>query len=499
MVVVDGRRPGYSVGMTNFELAQALVRLGAVNASALDGGGSSAMAFNGSLLSRPSNGEPATSTALQLMYYGVYAPTPDPYISPNGDGVAERQRALSYKVVRQSNVTATLVGPGNVPAYTETVDRAAGHVSGRLPAGAARSDAPARAARRGPVAARRDGDRRPRPDLDHEQSFTVNSTLGFAKLSRRSLDRPRPRQADRFRPASRSRAPHACSPPSRPSRACASPRSPSGTSRPGRFIARWKGTTLGGRSFVYGGLYKIRFRATQRARRRRAHDPGLPRDLARRRCRRRSQSSPLRAGRVPARARRFDPERDHRFPHLGRRRLRLLRGLPADGGRRRVARGERSGDGLRRRCRCRRVRRSERRPLRLGARARISRVPRDRDRRHGRVHGRVDRGLVDRRARGPSVPRAPRPLVAPEGGEPGQGRALVRALGGLGRLPRPDHPRRALVRVDPGGRLSRALSPLHRPDAARLRDLVLRLSRGSAGRSDAAGRTSTTPSTTSTI
>ena len=48
MVVVDGRRPGYSVGMTNFELAQALVRLGAVNASALDAGGSSAMAFNGS-------------------------------------------------------------------------------------------------------------------------------------------------------------------------------------------------------------------------------------------------------------------------------------------------------------------------------------------------------------------------------------------------------------------------------------------------------------------
>ena len=30
LVVVDGRRPGYSVGMTNFELAQTLVRLGAV-------------------------------------------------------------------------------------------------------------------------------------------------------------------------------------------------------------------------------------------------------------------------------------------------------------------------------------------------------------------------------------------------------------------------------------------------------------------------------------
>ena len=70
------------------------------------------------------------------MYYGVYAPTPDPFISPNGDGVAERQKALSYKVVRPSNVTATLVGPGNVTAFTETIDARARHVSGRLPAGA---------------------------------------------------------------------------------------------------------------------------------------------------------------------------------------------------------------------------------------------------------------------------------------------------------------------------------------------------------------------------
>ena len=46
--------PGYSVGMTNFELAQTLVRLGAVTAMALDGGGSTTMAFDGSLLNRPS-------------------------------------------------------------------------------------------------------------------------------------------------------------------------------------------------------------------------------------------------------------------------------------------------------------------------------------------------------------------------------------------------------------------------------------------------------------
>jgi hypothetical protein len=38
MLVVDGRRPGYSSGMTNFELAQTMLRLGVVTASALDAG-----------------------------------------------------------------------------------------------------------------------------------------------------------------------------------------------------------------------------------------------------------------------------------------------------------------------------------------------------------------------------------------------------------------------------------------------------------------------------
>ena len=77
--------------MTNFELAQTLVRLGAVTGSAFDAGGSTTLAFDGALLNRPSDpgGERAVSTSLQLMYYGVYAPTPEPVVSPNGDGVAE--------------------------------------------------------------------------------------------------------------------------------------------------------------------------------------------------------------------------------------------------------------------------------------------------------------------------------------------------------------------------------------------------------------------------
>lgn len=120
MLVVDGRRPGYSAGMTNFELAQAMIKLGAVTASALDAGGSSTMAFDGQLLSRPSDtgGERLVAESLLVSYFGVYAPQLEPSFSPNGDGAGDKQ-TLSYKLVRQSNVTATLSGPGGT---TRTID-----------------------------------------------------------------------------------------------------------------------------------------------------------------------------------------------------------------------------------------------------------------------------------------------------------------------------------------------------------------------------------------
>ncbi|HLE98742.1 MAG TPA: phosphodiester glycosidase family protein, partial [Gaiellaceae bacterium] len=77
LVTTDGRQPGYSVGMTNYELALALTRLGAVRAMALDGGGSATMAFEGTVLNRPSDGrERSIGNALMLQYFGVYAPPP---------------------------------------------------------------------------------------------------------------------------------------------------------------------------------------------------------------------------------------------------------------------------------------------------------------------------------------------------------------------------------------------------------------------------------------
>jgi len=127
MLVVDGRRPGYSAGLTNFELAQTMIRLGAVTASALDSGGSSTMAFDGQVLNRPSDrgGERMVADSLLVSYYGVYAPQPEPSFSPNGDGAGDKQE-LSFKIVRQSNVTATLTGPGGVTRSIDVGERRPG-------------------------------------------------------------------------------------------------------------------------------------------------------------------------------------------------------------------------------------------------------------------------------------------------------------------------------------------------------------------------------------
>jgi hypothetical protein len=79
------------------------------------------------VLNRPSEGrERPVSTALMLLYSGVYAPPPLASVfSPNGDGVGEEQ-ALSYKLVRPSNVTVTLTAPDGSVAFQEAVLREAG-------------------------------------------------------------------------------------------------------------------------------------------------------------------------------------------------------------------------------------------------------------------------------------------------------------------------------------------------------------------------------------
>ena len=127
LVAVDGRQVGYSVGMTNFEMAQTMMRLGADRAMALDGGGSTTLAFDGAVLNKPSEGrERPVSTALMLLYSGIYARLPSTaVVSPNGDGVDEKQK-LSYKLVRPSEVTVTLTAPDGSVAFQDAGARQPG-------------------------------------------------------------------------------------------------------------------------------------------------------------------------------------------------------------------------------------------------------------------------------------------------------------------------------------------------------------------------------------
>jgi flagellar hook assembly protein FlgD len=146
LVVVDGRRRGYSVGMTNFELGRTLVRLGAVTGFALDAGGSSTIAFDGSVLNQPSDpaGERAVSECLCLLYAGVYAlPPTEPVLSPNGDSVAETQQ-LAYKLTRPSTVTVSLVGPDGAVRTLDSGEKVPGVYryswAGTTPEGTAEPD-----------------------------------------------------------------------------------------------------------------------------------------------------------------------------------------------------------------------------------------------------------------------------------------------------------------------------------------------------------------------
>jgi exopolysaccharide biosynthesis protein len=67
-VVVDGRSPGYSAGVTMTGLARIMQDLGATTAYNIDGGGSSTMYFNGSLVNNPlgENKERGTSDILYI-------------------------------------------------------------------------------------------------------------------------------------------------------------------------------------------------------------------------------------------------------------------------------------------------------------------------------------------------------------------------------------------------------------------------------------------------
>jgi hypothetical protein len=67
LVVVDGRQPGYSTGLTTTELSQLMFNLGCKAAYNLDGGQSTAMVFNGKVIDKPYNNGRSVS---DIVYVG---------------------------------------------------------------------------------------------------------------------------------------------------------------------------------------------------------------------------------------------------------------------------------------------------------------------------------------------------------------------------------------------------------------------------------------------
>ena len=166
LVAVDGRQPGYSVGLTNWELAQALVRLGAVTGMALDSGGSTTMAFDGQAP------EPALGRSRAAYLDRARLPLPRGLRARAPCArLAERRRSRRHSEPRLQG-RAALVGDGDA-ARTRRVDAglddgAAGtrYVPRGIPGRAGGGDSRGRRSRgRGRVDVRGEGGGRHRTEL----------------------------------------------------------------------------------------------------------------------------------------------------------------------------------------------------------------------------------------------------------------------------------------------------------------------------------------------
>jgi hypothetical protein len=174
LLQADGRS-AVSKGLTMSQLAKQMIRYGAVRAMALDGGGSSEIAFNGHVLNRPSDGhERPLADSLQLAYIGAYARKPRYAVfSPNGDGHADVQR-LYARFVRSSTVHLELKRPDGAVAWDYDDPRRFGRVTKDF-GGSSRPEGRWRW-----IVSGVDGQGRSSRMV---RRFRINNTLGFLTLS----------------------------------------------------------------------------------------------------------------------------------------------------------------------------------------------------------------------------------------------------------------------------------------------------------------------------
>ena len=178
LLVADGRSK-LSHGLTMNQLANQMANYGAERAMALDGGGSSEMAFNTRVWNVPSDGnERPLSESLQLVYIGVYARQPfRDVFSPNGDGYHDGQK-LYAKLVRASNLHLQLFRPNDTLKWQLQADRDPGLIVKRL-----HPESLMEGTWRWVVEAT---DRQAR-DSRMVRRFRVNNTLGYLTLSTRRM------------------------------------------------------------------------------------------------------------------------------------------------------------------------------------------------------------------------------------------------------------------------------------------------------------------------
>jgi hypothetical protein len=92
IVTVDGRQPGHSVGMSLRELAELFVRLGARSAINLDGGGSTTMVIDGTIVNRISDPQErrVPTAVLVLREPAPPAPPPPAAMAPEAEAAAQQ-------------------------------------------------------------------------------------------------------------------------------------------------------------------------------------------------------------------------------------------------------------------------------------------------------------------------------------------------------------------------------------------------------------------------
>ncbi len=123
LVVVDGRQPALSVGMSLDELARLMIELGAVEAINLDGGGSSTMTIDGKVVNHPSDltGERPVSDAILVAREAGELAAPDERVRPVESFVESGESVES--VERVEALQAAPPTPARRRASTQVDDR----------------------------------------------------------------------------------------------------------------------------------------------------------------------------------------------------------------------------------------------------------------------------------------------------------------------------------------------------------------------------------------